>query len=168
MFITEHGGTLVQKQQQKWNKIPCILCLTPSYVPDIKWSPQTLKFSCISCKIFSSNRGEPSRSTFDAQSLLFGLRSRHDCGNTIISFVLLSVWTIWAAKQRAEVHHCTKTSRLPSNRSSDTSNLWTIVEQHFALTKCWPSKRQLSKSFTVVIQLLSTRLIKPNFCFEQQ
>ena len=26
-------------------------------------------------------------------------------------------------------------------------------------------KRQLSKSFTVVIQHLSTRLIKPNFCF---
>jgi len=28
------------------------------------------------------------------------------------------------------------------------------------------SKRQLSKSFTVVIQPLSTRLIKPNFCFD--
>ena len=27
-------------------------------------------------KIFASNTGEPSRSTFDAQSLLFGLRSR--------------------------------------------------------------------------------------------
>ena len=26
--------------------------------------------------------------------------------------------------------------------------------------------RQLSKSFTVVIQHLSTRLIKPNFCFD--
>ena len=28
------------------------------------------------------------------------------------------------------------------------------------------SKRQLSKSFTVAIQHLSTRLIKPNFCFD--
>ena len=28
------------------------------------------------------------------------------------------------------------------------------------------AKRQLSKSFTVVIQSLSTRLIKPNFCFD--
>ena len=28
------------------------------------------------------------------------------------------------------------------------------------------SKCQLSKSFTVVIQPLSTRLIKPNFCFD--
>ena len=33
---------LVQKQQQKSNNIPCKLCLTPSYLPDIKWSPQTL------------------------------------------------------------------------------------------------------------------------------
>ena len=30
----------------------------------------------------------------------------------------------------------------------------------------WRSKRQLSKSFTVVIQPLSIRLIKPNFCFD--
>ena len=29
-----------------------------------------------------------------SSSLLFGLRSRHDCGNTTISFVLLSVGTI--------------------------------------------------------------------------
>ena len=34
----------------------------------------------------------------------------------------------------------------------------------FALTKGQRSKRQLSKSFTVVILPLSTRLIKPNFC----
>ena len=47
----------------------------------------SVKFSSVSCKLFPSNRGEPSRSTFDAQSLLFGLRSRHDCGNTIISFL---------------------------------------------------------------------------------
>ena len=32
-----------------------------------------------------------------------------------------------------------------------------------ALAKCWRSKRQLSKSFTVEIEPLSTRLIKPNF-----
>ena len=42
MFITELWGTLVLKQQQKSNNIPCKLCLTPSYLPDIKWSPQTL------------------------------------------------------------------------------------------------------------------------------
>ena len=36
----------------------------------------------------------------------------------------------------------------------------------FALTKGQRSKRQLSKSFTVVIQPLSTRLIKLNFCFD--
>ena len=34
------------------------------------------------------------------------------------------------------------------------------INRHFM----W--KRQLSKSFTVVIQPLSTRLIKPNFCFD--
>ena len=34
----------------------------------------------------------------------------------------------------------------------------------FALTKGYRSKRQLSKSFTVVIQPLLTRLIKPKFC----
>ena len=34
------------------------------------------------------------------------------------------------------------------------------------MTKGQRSKRQLSKSFTVVIQPLSTRLIKPNFCFD--
>ena len=33
-----------------------------------------------------------------------------------------------------------------------------IQNEHFT--------EQLSKSFTVVIQHLSTRLIKPNFCFE--
>ena len=44
-------------------------------------------------------------------------------------------------------------------RSSDTD------EETLTLTKeRW--KRQLSKSFTVVIQHLSTRLIKPNFCFK--
>ena len=31
---------------------------------------------------------------WDGRRLLFGLRSRHDCGNTIISFVVLSVRTI--------------------------------------------------------------------------
>ena len=36
----------------------------------------------------------------------------------------------------------------------------------FALTRGKRSKRQLSKSFTVVIQHLSTRLIKPNFCLD--
>ena len=35
----------------------------------------------------------------------------------------------------------------------------------FALTKGERSERRLSKSFTAVIQPLSTRLIKPNFCF---
>ena len=45
-----------------------------------------------------------------------------------------------------------------------------INQQHptiplFAPTKGQRLKRQLSKSFTVVIQPLSTRLIKPNFCF---
>ena len=35
----------------------------------------------------------------------------------------------------------------------------------FAFTKSLCSKRQLSKSFTVEIQPLSTRLINPNFCF---
>ena len=38
-----------------------------------------------------------------------------------------------------------------------------ISPSSFALTKRSRSKRQLSKSFTVVIQALSTRLIKPNF-----
>ena len=33
------------------------------------------------------------------------------------------------------------------------------------ITTLQRSKRQLSKSFTVVIQPLSTRLINPNFCF---
>lgn len=36
-------------------------------------------------------------------------------------------------------------------------------EESFALTKGQRSKRQLSKSFTVVIEPLSIRLIKPNF-----
>ena len=76
-------------------------------------------FSC-----FPSNTGEPSRSMFDAQGLLFGLRSRHYCGNTIISFVLLSVGTIWAAKHRTKVHHWAKTSRLPSTWSLDTYDLF--------------------------------------------
>ena len=30
-----------KKQQQNSNSIPYKLCLTPSYVPDTKWSPQT-------------------------------------------------------------------------------------------------------------------------------
>ena len=70
----------------------------------------SVKFSSVSCKIFPCNTGEPSRSTFDAQSLLFGVRSRHDCGNTKISFVLLSFRTIWAAKHRTKVHHSAKAS----------------------------------------------------------
>ena len=41
-------------------------------------------------------------------------------------------------------------------------NLALSNELSEALTK--GSKGQLSKSFTVVIQPLSTRLIKPNFC----
>ena len=113
MFFTEHWGTLVQKKQQKSNTILCKLCLTPSYIHDIKWPL---------CKIQIT--GEPSRSTFDAQSLLFGARSRHDYGNTIVSFVLLSVRTIWAAKHRTKVHHYAKTSTLLSNRPSDTSDLF--------------------------------------------
>ena len=84
----------------------------------------SVKFSSVTYKIFPSNTGEPSRSTFDAQSLLFGLRSRHDCGNTTISFVLLCVGTIWAVKHRTKVHYYAKTSRLPSNRSSDTYDLF--------------------------------------------
>ena len=36
----------------------------------------------------------------------------------------------------------------------------------FALTKGSRSKRQLSESFAVAIQHLSTRLIKPYFCFD--
>ena len=80
----------------------------------------SVKFSSVTYKIFPSKTGEPSRSTFDAQSLLFGLPSRHDCGNTTISFVLLCVGTIWAAKHRTKVHYYAKTSRLPWNRSSDT------------------------------------------------
>ena len=84
----------------------------------------SVKCSSVSCEIFPSKTGEPSRSTFDAQSLLFGLRSRHDCGNTTISFVLLSVGTIWAAKHRTKVHYYAKTSRLPSNWSSDTYELF--------------------------------------------
>ena len=84
----------------------------------------SVKFSSVTYKIFASNTGEPSRSTFDAQSLLFGLRPRHYCGNTIISFVLLSVGTSWAAKHRTKVHHWAKTSRLPSTWSSDTYDLF--------------------------------------------
>ena len=84
----------------------------------------SVKFSSVTYKIFPSSTGEPSRSTFDAQSLLFGLRSRHDCGNTTISFVLLCVGTIWAVKHRTKVHYYAKTSRLPSNRSSDTYDLF--------------------------------------------
>ena len=84
----------------------------------------SVKFSSVTYKIFPSNTGEPSRSTFDAQGLLFGLRSRHYCGNTIISFVLLSVGTSWAAKHRTKVHHWAKTSRLPSTWSSDTYDLF--------------------------------------------
>jgi len=81
----------------------------------------SVKFSSV---IFPSKTGEPSRSTFDAQSLLFGLPSRHDCVNTTISFVLLCVGTIWAAKHRTKVHYYAKTSRLPSTRSSDTYDLF--------------------------------------------
>ena len=84
----------------------------------------SVKFNCVIYKIFPSNTGEPSRSTFDAKGLLFGLRSRHYCGNTIISFVLLSVETIWAAKHLTKVHHWAKPSRLPSNRTSDTYDLF--------------------------------------------
>ena len=84
----------------------------------------SVKFSSVTYKIFPSNTGEPSRSMFDAQSLLFGLRSRHDCENTTISFVLLCVGTIWAVKHRTKVHFYAKTSRLPSNRSSDTYDLF--------------------------------------------
>ena len=80
----------------------------------------SVKFSSVSCKISPSTTGEPSRSTFDSQSLLFGLRSRQDWGNTIIAFVLHSVGTIWAAKHHTKVHHYAKTSRWPSNPSPNT------------------------------------------------
>ena len=86
----------------------------------------SVTFSSVSCKIFPSNTGEPSRSTFDAQNLLFGLRSRHDGGNTIISFVLLSIRTIWAAKHRTNVHHYAKTSSWPFTRSSGTYDLMLV------------------------------------------
>ena len=84
----------------------------------------SVKFSSVTYKIFPSNMGEHGRSTFDAKGFLFGLRSRHYCGNTIVSFVLLGVGTIWAAKHRTKVHYYAKTSRLPSNRSSDTYDLF--------------------------------------------
>ena len=35
------------------------------------FTANSVKFSSVSCKIFSANTGEPSRSTFDDQSLLF-------------------------------------------------------------------------------------------------
>ena len=87
-------------------------------------SANSVKCSSFSCNIFPSKTGEPSHSTFDAQSLLFWLPSRHDCGNTTISFVLLCVGTIWAAKNRTKVYYYAKTSRLPSNPSSDTYDLF--------------------------------------------
>ena len=80
----------------------------------------SVKFSSVSCKISPSTTGEPSDSTFDSKSLLFGLRSRQDCGNTIVAFVLLSVETIWAAKHHTRVHHYAKTSRWPLNPSPNT------------------------------------------------
>ena len=84
----------------------------------------SVKFSSVTYKIFPSKTGEPNRSTFDTQSLLLGLPSRHDCGNTTISFVPRCVGTIWAAKHRTKVRYYAKTSRLPSNRSSDTYDLF--------------------------------------------
>ena len=58
----------------KINNIPCKLCLTPSYVPDIKLvTANSVKFSSVSCKVFPSNTGEPSRSTFKACFLGFDL-----------------------------------------------------------------------------------------------
>ena len=115
------------------------------------------KFSSVSCKIFPSNAGEPSRSTVDAQTLLFWLRSRHDCRNTIISFVLLSSGTIWAAKHCTKVHHCAKTSRWPSNWSSNnwgqfvksrdvTSLLKRVYTREFR-QRFW-TKRTPSEEFT--------------------
>ena len=56
-------------------------------------------------------------------SLTINFEGREDCGNTVISFVLLIVPTIWAAKHRTKVHHSAKTSRLPSNLSSDTHTI---------------------------------------------
>ena len=84
----------------------------------------SVKFKSVSCKIFPSNTSEQSRWTFEAQSFLFGLRSWLNCRNTIISFVLLSVWTICAAEHHTKVHHYVKTSRWPSNRSSNTYDLF--------------------------------------------
>ena len=106
----------------------------------------SVKFSSVSSNMSPSNTGEPSRSTFDAQSLLFGLRSRHDCENTIISFALLSVRTIWAAKHRTKVHHCAKIWRFPSNRSSDSYDLYWCLSSssrnHVAWRHFWNGSDQ--------------------------
>ena len=91
------------------------------YLPDMKWSPQTLTNSPGSAARSSlSNPREPSRSTFDAQSLFFYIRSLHDRGKTVIAFVLFSVRTIGAAKNRTEVHHNANKSTIFSTRFSDT------------------------------------------------
>ena len=115
-----------EKKQQQMQKNVCMAIKPPRNVENKKkqhWTGKILALYFVisrTWKIFPSNTGEPSRSTFDAQSLLFGLRSPHNCGITIIPFVLLSVRTIWAVKHRTKFHHYAKTSRWPSNRSSDT------------------------------------------------
>ena len=119
-------GTLRYVSLETTAKIEQYTLWTVPYTKLPTWykmvTANSVKCSSFSCNIFPSKTGEPSRSTFDAQSLLFGLPSRHDCGNTTVSFVLFWVGTIWAAKHRTKVHYYSKTSRLPSNRSSDTSN----------------------------------------------
>ena len=62
----------------------------------------SVKFSSVICKIIPSNTSEPSHSTFDAQSLLFGVPSRHDCGNTIKFFCPLN------DSSSTQVHHSAK------------------------------------------------------------
>ena len=67
--------------------------------------------------------------------------------------------------------HSTKSFTNSCDRISTNSKilLHSHKPQHptiplFSLTKGYHSKRQFSKSFRAVIQPLSTRLIKPNFC----
>ena len=87
------------------------------YLPDMKWSPQTL----------TNSPGSAARSSLrilasqvDAQSLFFYIRSLHDRGKTVIAFALFSVCTIGAPKNRTEVHHNANKSTIFSTRFSDT------------------------------------------------
>ena len=99
----------------------------------------SVKCCSVSCKIFPSKLRRASqvarRSTFDAQSLHFGLRSRHDCGNTIISFVLLSVGTIWAAKHRTKVHHWCENFKITFNFILGHIRFVLMLVLHFAKSR---------------------------------